>query len=106
MSEQIFHVAMLQDLEQSRRGGIYQTSSLATEGFIHCCTKAQLAGVLERYFSDNDDYEIIEIDTTRLLSDTCIVYENTVGGSEQFPHLYGAIPMAAIKRSSVYFTSR
>ena len=33
-------------------GGTYSPEGYPAEGFIHCCSAAQLAGVLERYFSD------------------------------------------------------
>ncbi len=99
MSDRIYHIALPADLDNARRSGAYRTGSLDTEGFIHCCTQSQLSGVLERYFADVDDYEVVEVRIDRLGVGIAPVYENTVGGTELFPHIYTEIPLSAIVRS-------
>lgn len=93
----LLHVASAVDLESAKDTGLYKTASLSDEGFIHCCLPQQLDGVLERYFSNTKNYLIIEIDMTQLSDSLQPVYENTVGGEELFPHIYGEIPFAAMK---------
>lgn len=91
----IFHVAMPADLKAAQSSNVYKAPSLDTEGFIHCCLAEQLDGVLERYFSGVSDYQVIRIDVTTLDKDLKPVYENTVGGEELFPHIYGELPVAS-----------
>ena len=55
--------------------------------------------MLERYFADVDDYEVVEVRIDRLGVGIAPVYENTVGGTELFPHIYTEIPLSAIVRS-------
>ena len=100
MSEEIFHVALTRDLDKARSSGFYESASLQDEGFIHCSTKDQLPGVLKRYFQDVDDFEIVKIQAQKLDEDLQPVFENTSGGTELFPHIYGAIPLFAIERKN------
>jgi uncharacterized protein (DUF952 family) len=75
-------------------GADYHCNSLETEGFIHCCLPAQLPGGIERYYRGVTGLFLLEIDSEKLISS--LVFENTVGGEEQFPHVYGVINRAAI----------
>jgi len=72
----------------------YRCSSLSDEGFIHCCEKPQLAGVISRYFQNIDDIDLLVLSVDKLKPK--LVHENTMGGSELFPHLYGPINGDAI----------
>ena len=90
----IYHIAQPQDLESARTNGFYSCASLAAEHFIHCCKRNQLAGVIERYYADATGLKLLTIDTDKLTAD--LVYENTVGGKELFPHVYGRINTDAI----------
>lgn len=74
--------------------GKYSCASLQQEGFIHCCKQDQLAGVLERYYQGVSGLKRLEIDPDKLSAR--LVYENTVGGEELFPHIYGTINMDAV----------
>ncbi len=93
----VFHVAMHPDLHRATSAGQYVCDSLAREGFIHCCLSEQLPGVLERYFSNTADYTVIQIDVASLPDKLKPVFENTVGGTELFPHIYGALPPNSYK---------
>jgi len=86
----IYHVLVPPFAERGEQTGLYVAESLETEGFIHCCLPTQLSGVLERYFSAVDDYSVIRIDVKSLPEELQPVYENTVGGTELFPHIYGS----------------
>lgn len=90
----LFHVAQTKDVDQSAETGAYRCDSIATEGFIHCCKPEQLQGVLERYYSGVTGLLLLHIDSDLLLSE--LVFENTVGGEELFPHVYGEINMDAV----------
>lgn len=68
--------------------------SLASEGFIHCSDPRQVAWVANRRFRGRHDLVLLHIDATRLGCE--VVYENLEGGHDLFPHVYGAIPVAAV----------
>lgn len=89
----IYHVTDQPTLDQVS-SDLYCCASVQAEGFIHCCTKDQLAGVLERYYKGVSGLKLLTIDP-RLLSAE-LVYENTLGGEELFPHVYGPINMSAV----------
>ena len=90
----IFHIASQTDFDANAGNATYRCASLQTEGFIHCCSADQLAGVIERYYADVPDLLLITIDPDRLKAE--LVFENTVGGDELFPHVYGEINRDAV----------
>ena len=77
--------------------GSYESPTLKEEGFIHCAKRAQVKGVLERYYKDATNLIVLEIDERKIRSQ--IKYENTVGGPELFPHIYGPINIDAVLRT-------
>lgn len=94
MNQPIYHLASPADIDKLKQTGRYSAPSLNTEGFIHCCTNSQLPGVIQRYYIDATELVLLHIDTTQL-SET-LTYENTVGGTELFPHIYGVINVEAV----------
>ena len=90
----IFHIANSADATTDKSNADYQCDSLVSEGFIHCCDKHQLAGVVSRYYQDIDDVVLLVVDVDELTP--ALIHENTVGGSELFPHVYGPINRSAI----------
>ncbi len=98
MSQAIYHLATFEDAEKLAQSGSYTAASLATEGFIHCCTAGQLPGVLQRYYADAQRLVVLHINSDQL--ESRLVMENTVGGSEDFPHVYGPINASAITRQT------
>ncbi len=90
----LLHIACAEDLAQADRVGVYRAASLDTEGFLHCCYPHQLPGVVSRWFTGATGLFLLTIDTAQL--DAPPVLENTTGGDELFPHVYGEIPMTAI----------
>ena len=90
----IFHIANDEDIRQYHESGEYRCASLDSEGFIHCCDKHQLKGVVSRYYSDADNLHLVIINPDKLTGP--LIHENTVGGSELFPHVYSVINTDAI----------
>ena len=91
----IFHIASNTDIVKYLEHGEYQCASLESDGFIHCCDKHQLVGVVNRYYQNVDDVQLMFLDPDKL--DSPLIRENTVGGSELFPHVYGRINREAVK---------
>ncbi|WP_299414726.1 DUF952 domain-containing protein [Acaryochloris sp. IP29b_bin.148] len=90
----IFHIAQARDWTTAQTIGEYQAASLITEGFIHCSDPHQVLEVAHRLFCDRKDLVLLEIDPQRL--DAEVRYENCEGGEEQYPHVYGSIPLTAV----------
>jgi uncharacterized protein (DUF952 family) len=90
----IFHITSETELGEARRSGAYTPKAFAADGFIHCSHSWQVAAVANRLFRGRAGLVLLEIDPARL---TCrVVEENLEGGSERFPHIYGALPFEAI----------
>src|SRR4051812_49009569 len=90
----IYHISRKTDWEAALKSGAYSADSLRTEGFIHCSTAAQVIATADRLFKGRRGLVLLSIDTDKVTAE--IRYENLEGGIDLFPHVYGAIPVAAI----------
>jgi uncharacterized protein (DUF952 family) len=64
------------------------------DGFIHFSTAAQVAETAARHFAGQDDLLIVAVEAGSLGDD--LRYEPSRGG-DLFPHLYGALPLTAVR---------
>ncbi|MBL8551558.1 MAG: DUF952 domain-containing protein [Hyphomonadaceae bacterium] len=64
------------------------------DGFIHLSTGAQVAGTLKAHFRGENDLLLLEIDAASL--GPALKWEPSRGGA-LFPHLYGALPLSAVR---------
>lgn len=92
----IYHITSQMQWEAARLKGYYESSSLYTEGFIHCSEEQQVDGVLKRYFAGQTDLLKIVIETDLLQS--MLKYELASSIDEIFPHIYGTINLDAVVR--------
>jgi uncharacterized protein (DUF952 family) len=93
LSIMIHHITIMRDWQSQEDKPEFVPSDYFKEGFIHCCTPVQLAGVLTRYFNGNKDLLLLYLDESKLVAE--LKYEVSTG-DEKFPHLYGAINRDAI----------
>ena len=77
----------------------YEAASLASEGFIHCSTLAQLKTSASRYYSNEPEIIVLTIDEQKLISE--VKYEFAKIGQE-YPHIYGPINKDAIIETRKY----
>ena len=63
------------------------------DGFIHLSTEAQLSGTLKKHFAGQRDLHLAAVDLAAL--GDAVRWEISRGG-ELFPHIYGALPLAAV----------
>lgn len=89
----LHHAATLADWA-ARSATDYRPAGLATEGFVHCSTRAQLPATLARHYRGRSDLVLLTIDVGALTSG--LVWEDTSGRGEAFPHIYGPIPLSAV----------
>ena len=89
-----YHITSRFDFQSQQQYLSFESSSLRTEGFIHCSTKEQVMNVANRLFHGQPNLLLLCIDED--LIDCEIKYENLEGGELLFPHIYGAINRLAI----------
>ena len=103
LDQPLFHLALKGDWEQARETGIYQWSTrgmrLVEVGFIHCSWQEQVAKTFERFYADARDVLLLEIDPTRL---SAPLRADAIPTGELFPHLYGPLPIEAVRTFTPY----
>jgi uncharacterized protein (DUF952 family) len=95
----VFHIALASDWAAAERNGSYTTSTrgrtLAEEGFIHCSQDFQVDTVREAFYADVvEPLLLLTVDTDLL--DVPWRMDEVPGSADPFPHVYGAIPVAAV----------
>ncbi len=104
----IWHLAHTADWETALTQGSYAISTrgltLADVGFIHCSYATQVAGVVALFYADDEaPLTLLGIDTERLAAAGVEVRAEPGDplhpDGERFPHVYGAIPVAAVRET-------
>jgi glutathione S-transferase len=99
MEERIRHIALPDDWRHAQCAGAYSVStrgvSLAEEGFIHCSFDRQVERTANAYYGDLDELVLLTIDTDRLEAPV-VVEPPFPDAPDDFPHVYGAIPVSAV----------
>ena len=90
----IYHVTSVQAWEAAVKAGYYEAASLATEGFIHLSTKEQVAGVLDRYYKEQQGLLLLQVDESKITAP--LKYELAPSVNEAFPHIYGRLNLDAV----------
>jgi uncharacterized protein (DUF952 family) len=96
----IFHITTKTAWDEAARAGSYRADTLETEGFIHCSSADQVAGVANVRFRGRDDLVLLWIDEARVLAE--IKHEDASDGSGTFPHIYGPLDIDAVARVTEY----
>ncbi|MGW9300258.1 DUF952 domain-containing protein [Streptomyces cyaneofuscatus] len=103
MTEPLLHLAEAPLWEAARGTGTYEMSTrgrtLQAEGFIHLSLPHQLPGVARMLYGSEGgagghDLVVLVVDPARLTAP--VRYEAMKPGGEQFPHLYGPLPVEAV----------
>ena len=91
--DEILHLITPTDWAEARRTGAVAPASLASEGFVHCSTRAQLAGTLARHFRGAGPLMALVLDPGAIDAD--LRWDESYPG-ERFPHVYAPIPVTAV----------
>jgi uncharacterized protein (DUF952 family) len=101
MSEPLVHLTERSLWEAARAAGAYEMSTrgrtLQEEGFIHCSLRHQVASVARFVYGESDasdELVLLVIDPERLTAP--VRFEAPEPGGEEFPHVYGPIPVSAV----------
>jgi uncharacterized protein (DUF952 family) len=89
----IYHITSRDAWQQAQAIGAYRGDTLATEGFIHTSTGAQVARTANRFYHGRAGLVLLAIDPARLAAE--LRYEAASDG-ELFPHIYGALNLDAV----------
>jgi uncharacterized protein (DUF952 family) len=90
----IFHLATPGEWVAAQAAGSVAPPSLATEGFVHCSTAAQLDDTIERHFAGVDDLVLLRLRPDGL--GDALRWEESRPG-EVFPHVYRAIHLDEVR---------
>jgi uncharacterized protein (DUF952 family) len=84
--------------QEAEASGSYPGSSQdVADGFIHFSTASQIVASASRHRAGQSDLVLLAVDPAPL--GAALRWERSRGG-ELFPHLYGALPVAAVRRVS------
>jgi uncharacterized protein (DUF952 family) len=88
----LWHLAERAEWATAQATGSYERSTrdlgLAEVGFVHCSYAGQVAGVAAAFYADAEDLVLLRIDPALVPAEVRVE-----GG---FPHVYGAVPVAAV----------
>lgn len=99
----IYHVVHSDEWNRQLSFSAFVPPDFKREGFIHCCSKEQLSGVLERYYKGVSGLLVLHLDEAKL--DAELKYEPSTN-NEEFPHLFGPINRDAVIRIEAIAVSR
>ncbi|MGH3597629.1 MAG: DUF952 domain-containing protein [Mycobacterium sp.] len=99
----LVHLCSADEWSAARIGGELRPESLAAAGFIHLSTPDQVHLPANRLYRGRADLVLLHIDPARLESP--VRWEPGVATAPElmlFPHLYGALPVAAVSNVTTY----
>jgi uncharacterized protein (DUF952 family) len=91
--EIIYHITTSAQWQKYSTSDFYESETLEVEKFIHCSTKDQVKGVLERYYAGQKTLLLLHINPSELTAE--LKYEQATN-AEYFPHIYGKINKSAV----------
>jgi uncharacterized protein (DUF952 family) len=89
----IYHITTVQEWEIYQLTGEIAPDSLFTEGFIHCSRAEQVPDTIDRFFSDEDEIIILELDRDKL-GDS--VKDEKSQDHGIFPHIFRAVQIEEV----------
>jgi uncharacterized protein (DUF952 family) len=93
-SEYIYHVTTQKEWEQAKINGAYKPAGFDSDGFIHCSTEEQVAGVLDRFYKGQTGLVKLKIEKVKL--ERPLLFELATDLDELFPHIYGALNIESV----------
>ena len=98
MADRIFHLALADDWAAAFADGEYRVSTLGMSveevGFMHASYLHQLRGVADAFYQGKDGVILLVIDPAKV--DAEVRDDLDPDSGQYFPHVYGALPVAAV----------
>jgi uncharacterized protein (DUF952 family) len=80
---------------EAERTGVFRGAPVdLADGFIHFSAPDQVAGTAAKHFAGRDDLVLVAVETEAL--GDALLWEPSRGGA-LFPHLYGELPVSAVR---------
>lgn len=97
----ILHILKRSEWSDALQRGIYEPSTLGSEGIIHCSTAAQTVDTANIFFRGQPDLVLLCIDERRLTAP--LKYEAPAAADDArptalFPHIRGPLNLDAVSR--------
>ena len=97
--ETIYHVCRHAEWEAARAAGVYDGSSQdQADGFIHFSGAEQVVASAAKHRAGQADLVLVAVEAAAL--GAALHWEASRGGA-MFPHLYGPLPVAAVRWTKV-----
>lgn len=96
----VYHFADPADWARAQAAGAYAPDALHRDGFLHCATQAQLAGVVERHQRGRGARVLLTLDAAAL--GDVLRYDWSERSGDRFPHVYGPIPLSAVRSAEPF----
>lgn len=91
----IYKISDLALWNEADRAGVFTGAPVdVADGFIHFSTAGQAAETAARHFAGRSDLVLVAVDAGAL--GPALRHEPSRGGA-LFPHLYGTLPMSAVR---------
>ena len=95
MTDPIYKIAPSAPWREAEAGGTFRGAPVdVADGFIHLSTAAQARETAAKHFAGQGDLLLVAVDPAAL--GDALRWEPSRGGA-LFPHLYGALPLAAVR---------
>ncbi|UOQ64914.1 DUF952 domain-containing protein [Hymenobacter volaticus] len=95
----LYRIAESLDWQNAQQTGFFASADLAAEGFIHSSERGQIIETARRYYARRTDLVLLEWDEQSLATAGARVeWEWVESRQEHFAHIFGPVPMAAIRR--------
>jgi uncharacterized protein (DUF952 family) len=90
----VYKILLPSEWDEFNASGQFDGSPFdARSGFVHCSSRAQVGSTAKRFFSEEPALVVLALDT-QVLGDA-VRWEPASNG-EQFPHVYGSLPLSAV----------
>ncbi|MDF7812177.1 DUF952 domain-containing protein [Hymenobacter sp. YC55] len=95
----LYRIAEPLDWQHAQQTGFFASADLAAEGFIHSSERSQILETARRYYAGRMDLMLLEWDEQALVTaGTRVEREWVETRQEHFAHIFGPVPLAAIRR--------
>lgn len=96
MSQPLYKVLSAELWREAESNGQFGGAGIdLADGFIHLSAPNQVKETVAKHFADQTDLVLVTVDGSRLGS--ILKWEKSRGGA-LFPHVYGVIPLTAVKK--------
>ena len=96
----LYRIAEPADWQHARQTGFFASADLAAEGFIHASEAHQILETARWYYAGRADLVLLEWDEATLAAAGVRVAREWIESRQQhFAHVFGPVPLAAVRRS-------